>query len=66
MLPTDQKEALTALFDEFEAYETAESRFAHSLDNLQPLLLKLLLSQQLSNYYKITRKKYWSLRLQTE
>ena len=39
MLPADQKEALTALFDEFEAYETAESRFAHSLDNLQPLLL---------------------------
>ena len=29
----------TALFDEFEAYETAESKFAHSLDNLQPLML---------------------------
>ena len=27
------------LFDEFEAYETAESKFAHSLDNLQPLIL---------------------------
>ena len=39
MLPEDQKEALTALFDEFEAYESAESKFAHSLDNLQPLLL---------------------------
>ena len=34
MLPEDQKEALTALFDEFEAYESAESKFAHSLDNL--------------------------------
>ena len=39
ILPNDQKEELTALFDEFENNETAESRFAHSLDNLQPLLL---------------------------
>ncbi|HAB94279.1 MAG TPA: hydrolase [Lachnospiraceae bacterium] len=39
ILPDDQKEELTALFDEFEAYETAESRFAHSMDNLQPLML---------------------------
>ena len=39
ILPEDQKAELTALFDEFEAYETPESRFAHSLDNLQPLLL---------------------------
>ena len=27
------------LWDEFEAYETAESKYAHLLDNLQPLLL---------------------------
>ena len=39
ILPEDQKTELTALCDEFEAYETAEARFAHSLDNLQPLLL---------------------------
>lgn len=39
ILPEDQKTEMTALFDEFEAYETAEARFAHSLDNLQPLLL---------------------------
>ena len=39
ILPDDQKEELTALFDEFEAYETPEARFAHSLDNLQPLML---------------------------
>ena len=25
--------------DEFEAYESAESKFAHAMDNLQPLLL---------------------------
>ena len=39
ILPEDQKTEFTALFDEFEAYETAEARYAHSLDNLQPLLL---------------------------
>ena len=39
ILPDDQKEELTALFDEFEAYETPEAKFAHSLDNLQPLML---------------------------
>ena len=39
LLPEDQKKEFTALFDEFEAYETPESRYAHALDNLQPLLL---------------------------
>lgn len=39
ILPEDQKRELIALFDEFEAYETPESRFAHTMDNLQPLLL---------------------------
>ena len=39
LLPDDQRDALTALFDEFEAYETAEAKFAHAMDNLQPLLL---------------------------
>lgn len=39
LLPEDQREELTALFDEFEANETPESRFAHTMDNLQPLML---------------------------
>lgn len=39
LLPEDQRDALIGLFDEFEACETAESRFAHAMDNLQPLLL---------------------------
>jgi len=39
MLPADQKEELAALFDEFEANETPESRFAHAMDNFQPLIL---------------------------
>lgn len=39
MLPEDQKRELIALFDEFEAYETAEAKYAHAMDNLQPLIL---------------------------
>ena len=39
LLPNAQKKELTALFDEFEEARTAESRFAHVMDNLQPLLL---------------------------
>ena len=38
-LPSEQKEEMIALFDEFEAYESAESKFAHAMDNLQPLML---------------------------
>lgn len=39
ILPKEQKEELISLFDEFEAYETPESKFAHAMDNLQPLML---------------------------
>ncbi|MCR5331407.1 MAG: HD domain-containing protein [Lachnospiraceae bacterium] len=39
LLPDDQRDELIALFDEFEAGETIESRFAHAMDNLQPLIL---------------------------
>ena len=39
LVPEDQKEEFTALFDEFEENETAEARYAHAMDNLQPLLL---------------------------
>ena len=39
LLPDDQKAEMIALFDEFEDYSTAESRFAHSMDNLQPIIL---------------------------
>ena len=39
ILPEDQKNELKALFDEFEEYKTPESKFAHTMDNLQPLIL---------------------------
>lgn len=39
LLPEDQRAELTSVFDEFEANETPEARFAHALDNFQPLML---------------------------
>ncbi|MDO4623008.1 MAG: HD domain-containing protein [Eubacteriales bacterium] len=39
LLPEDQKAQLVELFDEFEANETADAKFAHAMDNFQPLLL---------------------------
>ena len=39
ILPDDQKKELKSLFEEFEACKTAEAKFAHAMDNFQPLLL---------------------------
>ncbi|MGI6070295.1 MAG: HD domain-containing protein [Blautia sp.] len=39
LLPTDQAEEYRAVWDEFEDRMTKESKFAHALDNCQPLLL---------------------------
>lgn len=39
ILPEDQCGQLRELWEEFEAYETAEAKYAHLLDNLQPMML---------------------------
>ncbi len=39
LLPEDQGTYFRALWDEFEAYESADAKYAHLLDNFQPLLL---------------------------
>jgi putative hydrolase of HD superfamily len=41
LLPTDQEAQFRAWWDEFEALQTPASRFANSLDRLQPLLLNM-------------------------
>jgi putative hydrolases of HD superfamily len=38
LLPQDQATAFRALWDEFEAGDSAEARFANALDRLQPLM----------------------------
>lgn len=39
ILPEDQRDEMRALFEEFEACESAEARFARTMDNFQPFLL---------------------------
>lgn len=39
MLPEDQRDRIRALWDEFEAGQTAEALFARTMDNFQPMLL---------------------------
>lgn len=39
LLPADQAAEFRGLWDEFEAMETMEARFANTLDKVQPLLL---------------------------
>ena len=39
MLPLDQREKMRALWEEFEACETREAKFARSMDNIQPMML---------------------------
>ena len=39
ILPKEQATEFINLFEEFEAYETAESKFARAMDNFQPLIL---------------------------
>ena len=39
LLPAEQGAYFRELWDEFEAYQTADARYAHLLDNFQPMLL---------------------------
>lgn len=39
LLPEDQAKKFRSYFDEFEAWETPEAKFAHAMDNFQPLML---------------------------
>lgn len=39
LLPEDQGRKMRALWDEFEAWETPEAKFARTMDNVQPLTL---------------------------
>lgn len=39
LLPEDQGEYFRQLWEEFEEYQSAEAKYAHLLDNFQPLLL---------------------------
>lgn len=39
LLPDDQAHDMRGIWEEFEANETAEARFAHAMDSVQPMML---------------------------
>ena len=57
MLPEDQCSELRALFEEFEACESAEARFAKAMDNFQPLLLNHANGGMDWRAHKVTKTK---------
>jgi putative hydrolases of HD superfamily len=61
MLPIDQSARLRALWDEFEAKESPESRFAKAVDRLQPMLLNLASGGGSWERHGITADRPWDL-----
>ena len=66
LLPDDQKRELMAVFDEFEADETAEAHFAHAMDNLQPLLLNNSNGGSDWSEHDVTAKQVYGRQSRTE
>lgn len=57
LLPQDQAREIRLLWDEFEAQETPESRFANALDRLQPIILNYENQGGPWREHNITRKQ---------
>jgi putative hydrolase of HD superfamily len=57
MLPGDLGEGLRALWEEFEAHQTPESRFANAVDRIQPLLQNLATGGGTWRIYRPTRQQ---------
>lgn len=66
LLPQDQKEKLIALFDEFEQNETAEAKFAHAMDNLQPIMLNNSNNGADWREHKVTAEKIYARHIKTK
>ena len=57
ILPSDQRDELYALFEEFEAAETPEARFVKTMDNFQPLFLNNSNGGKDWREHKVTKSK---------
>ncbi len=55
LLPADQGRELRAGWDEFEARQTPEARFAAAMDRLQPVLLNILTDGEKWREHGVTR-----------
>ena len=66
LLPDDQRDELRGLFEEFEANETPEARFAHVMDNFQPLLLNNANDGGDWRAHRVSRSEVWGRQAKTE
>lgn len=66
LLPEDQKRELIALFDEFEEYQTPEAKFAHAMDNLQPLMLNNSNQGEDWREHKVTARQVYGRQSKTK
>ena len=57
LLPPDQAAEFRALWDEFEAGESPESRFANALDRLQPLINNVLTAGRMWKRHGIVKSQ---------
>ena len=57
LLPADQSAEFRALWDEFEAKETAESKFATAMDRFQPMLLNCRSQGAAWNRHGVTHER---------
>ena len=62
LLPSPQGSDLKSLWEEFEAGETADARFARGVDRLQPLLLNYFSGGGTWNLPGVTREKVLNLK----
>lgn len=60
LLPAEQRDEFLALWREFEARETAESRFAAAIDRMQPMLLNAHNGGQSWNENNITADRVFA------
>jgi putative hydrolase of HD superfamily len=56
LLPAEQGAELRAAWEEFEARQTAEAKFAAAMDRLQPILLNVLTGGEKWREHGVTRK----------
>jgi putative hydrolase of HD superfamily len=61
LLPADQGDELRALWEEFEAKETPEAKFAGAVDRLQPLLLNLTTEGRSWQEHGVTSDRVFAL-----
>ena len=66
LLPEDIAKEFKSLFDEFESFETPESKFAHALDNLQPLMLNHSNNGADWKEHKVTAKQVYERQNKTK